>query len=106
MVKPEYTYNSGNLCVLYQRMREGTSYFTVYYKNRSQLVTTVKEMKQILGSAKLLPSSKDLYEWMEQLINKAKPAVDTKLMDKIKKEGFGPEAHQEEEPNDNTKMVT
>ena len=106
MVKPEYTYNSGNLCVLYQRMREGSSYFTVYYKNRSQLVTTVKEMKQILGPAKFLQSSKDLYEWMEQLINKAKPAVDPKLMDKIKKEGFGPEAHQEEEPNDNTKMVT
>ncbi len=106
MVKPEHTYNNNNLIVLYQRMISGPHYFTVYYKNKSQLVTTVKQMKQILGSARFLQSSKDLYEWMEQLITKAIPVVDSKLKDKIKKEGFGPEAHQEEEPTDNTMMIT
>lgn len=79
MVKPEYTYsdNSNNLYVIYTRMREGNSYFTTYYKNRSQLVTTVKEMKQILGSARFLQSSKDLYEWMEQLITPDNSIVET-----------------------------
>ena len=52
-------------------MREGNSYFTTYYKNKSQLVTTVQEIKKILGPAKFLQSSKDLYEWMDNLINES-----------------------------------
>ena len=73
MVKPEHTYsdNSNNLYVIYTRMREGNSYFTTYYKNKSQLVTTVQEIKKILGPAKFLQSSKDLYEWMDNLINES-----------------------------------
>lgn len=72
MIKPEHTYkgNGNGLYVLFQRMREGSNYFLVMYKNKSQMITTVKEMKKILGTAKFLDSSKDLYEWMEELMNK------------------------------------
>ena len=60
-------------------------------------------MKKLLGSAKFLQSSKDLYEWMENLLTKVQPKENLD-MKRIEKEGFGPEAHVEE-PNDNTKMV-
>ena len=41
---------------------------------------------------------------MEDLLTKVQPKQNLD-MQRIEKEGFGPEAHGEE-PNDNTKMVT
>ena len=76
------------------------SVFTVF----EPFLVMVKQMKQLLGSAKFLQSSKDLYEWMEDLLIKVQPKQNLD-MQRIEKEGFGPEAHVEE-PNDNTKMVT
>lgn len=104
MVKPDYIYHYGGLYVAFQRVREGPNHFDVCYKGSSRIITSVNEMKKILGSAKFLQSSKELYEWMENLLalSLPKPKVD---MDVIRKEGFGPEAHQDEEPNDNTKMI-
>ena len=109
MIKPEHTYkgNGNGLYVIFQRMREGPHHFLVMYKNKSQMITTTKEMKKILGTAKFLDSSKDLYEWMEELLinySKSKPlSGQTLLTEQIKKESFGPEAH--DEPNENTKMI-
>jgi len=104
MYKEENIYQRKGLHVIFYRSREGESYFTVCYKGSARIVTSVKKMKTILGPSKFLDSSKELYAWMEQrleLINKQPlPKLD---MAAIKKEGFGPEAH--EEPNDNTKMV-
>ncbi len=110
MIKPQYIYpkNGNGLYVIFQRMREGPNTFLVMYKNQSRLVQTVNEIKKILGSSKSLSSSKELYEWMEEQIKdsiKVKETGNTGIRERIKKEGFGPEAH-EEEPNDNTKMVT
>ena len=61
-------------------------------------------MKAVLGPAKFLQSSKDLYEWIEQKLNTVKPKEELD-MDRIRTEGFGPEAH-EQEPQENTKMIT
>ena len=104
MLKQEYIHNNNGLYIAFQRMREGPHYFSVCYKGSSRCIRTTKQLKQILGGAKFLQSSKDLYEWMEDLLTKVQPKekLDMKL---IQKEGFGPEAH-EEEPTDNTKMVT
>ena len=61
-------------------------------------------MKAVLGPAKFLQSSKDLYEWIEQKLNTIKPKEELD-MDRIRAEGFGPEAH-EQEPQEKTKMIT
>ena len=55
-----------------------------------------------MGTAKYTDTAKALKEWAVEMVEATlpKPELD---MDKIKAEGFGPEAH--EEPNDNTKMV-
>ena len=84
-------------------MREGPHYFSVGYRGSSRCIRTVKQMKTLLGSAKFLQSSKDLYEWMENILTKVQPKENLD-MQRREKEGFGPEAHGEE-PNDNTKMV-
>ena len=104
MVKQEYIHNNNGLYVAFQRMREGTHYFSVGYRGSSRCIRTVKQMKQLLGSAKFLQSSKDLYEWMDTILTSVQPKQNLD-MQRIDKEGFGPEAHGEE-PNDNTKMVT
>ena len=104
MTKPEYIHNTTGLYVEFHRVREGPNFFSVLYKRSSQGVTTVKEMKKILGPAKFLDSSKELYAWMEPLIALSEPK-ESLDMNVIKSEGFGPEAH-EQEPNEQTKMIT
>ena len=104
MYKKENVYTNGSLFVVFNRSREGPHHFTVYYKGSAKFVTSVKQIKPILGPAKFLDSSKELYAWMEERLDSTKKKAAPELdMDAVKKEGFGPEAH--EEPNDNTKMV-
>ena len=104
MIKPDNLYNHNGLYVEWHRSREGPSCFSVAYKGSARLITTPKQLKAVLGPAKFLQSSKDLYEWMEDKLNSAKPKEQLD-MDRIRTEGFGPEAH-EQEPQENTKMIT
>lgn len=105
MDKPEYHYKSNGLSIDFHRTREGPNHFTVCYKHSSRIVTDVKQLKQILGPAKFLESSKDLYVWMQDLLDTCKPKL--KLdKERLAKEGFGPEAHDDSEtPENDTKMV-
>ena len=103
MKELQFEGNEQDCSFTYHRTREGPNFFTVLYKYTCQGVTTVKEIKKILGPAKFLDSSKELYEWMEPLIALSLPneSLDMNL---IKAEGFGPEAH-DDDPTSNTKMV-
>ena len=64
------------------------------------------ELSRVLGCARYTDSAKDLRAWAEELHKKAlaKPAPELDV-DQVKKEGFGPEAHTDEDPTSNTKMV-
>jgi PHP family Zn ribbon phosphoesterase len=42
----------------------------MYYKNIATPCFTVKDVKSRLGSAKFLESSKNLYKWMEEMMEK------------------------------------
>ena len=99
----EFEGNEQDCSFTYHRTREGPNFFSVLYKYTCQGVTTVKEMKKILGPAKFLDSSKELYAWMEPLIALSEPK-ESLDMNVIKSEGFGPEAH-DDDPTSNTKMV-
>ena len=89
--------------VQYHRMREGPSYFMVYYKNASVLRRDPKDAWRVLGPAKFTPLAQDLKEWCIEIHEKfSKEAVEAR-----KDTSFASEVQAEhEEPNDNTKMIT
>jgi PHP family Zn ribbon phosphoesterase len=76
----------------------------MYYKNIATCCFSVKDVKSRLGSAKFLESSKSLYKWMEEMMDKYDAAG-------IEMEGradtsFASEALVEkEDPTANTRMV-
>ena len=96
--------NGRGLHVEFMRMREGPNYFVFYYKNSARTVpaTDPKDVWRCMGTAKYTETAKALKEWAVEVVEATLPTPELD-MDKIKSEGFGPEAH--EEPNDNTKMV-
>jgi len=67
--------------------------------------TNKKEVLKFIRWPKGTPTGDDVREWLagfDDSIEAAAPALD---MDQVAKEGFGPEAH-EEDPTAETKMVT
>ena len=52
-------------------------------------------MSRVLGCARYTDASKELRAWAEEMHEKAMAKVQAKLdMEKVKAEGFGPEAHE------------
>lgn len=108
-MKPtKYPENGRGLYVEHTRRREGPpSVFTILYKGSARSCTDPKELWRVMGKAKYTDASKRLREWAEELheatLAKAAPKLDT---DRIAAEGFGPEAHGDEDPTSNTKMIT
>ena len=106
-MKPtKYEGNDRGFYVEHHHRREGPkSQFLIMYKGSSKFVTEPIELSRTLGCARYTDASKALREWAEEIhettLAKYQPELD---MEQVKKEGFGPEAH--EEPSDNTKMVT
>ena len=100
-----YPDNTNSMIIQYHRVREGPNWFMMYYKNIATCCLSVKDVKSRLGSAKFLDSSKNLYKWMEEMMEKFDSAG-------IEMEGradtsFASEALIENEnPTANTRMVT
>ena len=84
----------------YFRVREGPNYFVSYYKNSSRLHYDPKDCWRVLGVAKFTDSGKALKEWCLEMFDKNLPKPDP-----VPDTSFASEA-MEEEPNDNTKMIT
>ena len=64
-----------------------------------------KEIRREFGKARNVPSVKAMEAWAEEMVAsyvKEEPSFDK---ERILNEGFGPEAHGDEEPNDNTRMI-
>jgi len=94
--------NDSCLQVTYHRMREGPNFFNIYYKQSAVLRQDPKDAWRVMGAAKFTDTGKALKEWCLEMDAKynseeIEPRVDT---------SFASEVQQEEEPNDNTKMVT
>ena len=78
--------------------------FIAWKPNTSQSFTERKPLLKFAAWPASTPTGRRLRDWLDELA--AAPAEAPELdMDRIKAEGFGPEAH-DPEPNDNTKMVT
>ena len=55
--------------------------------------------------AKYTETAKALKEWAVEMVEATLPTPELDK-DRIAKEGFGPEAHADEDPTANTKMIT
>ena len=93
--------NGRGLMVEFMRMREGPNYFVFSYKNSSRIVsaTDPKDVWRCMGVAKYTDTAKALKEWAVEMVEatlpKPEPVPDTSFASDV-----------EEEPNDNTKMIT
>ena len=81
-------------------------HFILYLNNYSCFKTDPKDIRREFRKARNVPSVKAMEAWAEEMVAsyvKQSPSFDK---DRILSEGFGPEAHgDEEEPNDNTRMI-
>ena len=107
-MKPtKYPGNGRGLYVEHVRSREGPkSYFNILYKGSARSVQEPIGLSRVLGCARYTDASKELRAWAEEMHEAALSKAQAKLdMEKVKAEGFGPEAH-DDDPTSNTKMIT
>lgn len=115
-MKPEeYEGNSRYMRYEYHRVREGPNYFVTYYKNSSQLHYDPKDVWRTLGNAKFTDTGKSLKEWcllmdethgVPQREKWANRGAESEARSGRKDTSFASEAMEEENPCNETKMVT
>ena len=88
------------------RHREGPPVVYIVYKsNSSRPFTNHKDIIRWVKWPKGTPTGDALRQWLASFEQKPEAAAPELDMAKIKTEGFGPEAH-DDDPTANTKMVT
>ena len=110
----EYKYpeSDQSMMVWYHRERTGPNFFRVYYKQGCCIRYTPKDVGRVFGCAKFTPGVNKLRDWCYQMVDKfgsTKDKEDEGYLKYVEKNGFGPEAHSEEEDvhdgTKDTKMV-
>ena len=109
-MKPiDYPNNGRGLMVQYHVMREGPSYFSVFYKNSSVLRQDPKDAWRMTGCAKFTENSQALKQWCIDIHDK----YNKKKLEPVKDGSFASEAMKETgldtaetDPTANTKMIT
>ena len=99
-------FTSGGLFVERAHRREGPSpTFAVCYKGQAWFELNPWRIMKKCRIGKGIPTRVEFSQWIEKLEAKDEPKLD---MERVKAEGFGPEAHglDESDPNHGTKMVT
>ena len=90
-------------------------HFILFLNNYSVFKKEPSEIRREFGKARNVPSVKAMEAWAIEMVATYSRQRSTDKDDRyraqvIKMEGFGPEAHgdgdDEEEPNDNTMMIT
>ena len=116
-MKPEeYEGNTQYMRYEYHRVREGPNYFVSYYKNSSRLHYDPKDTWRTLGTAKFTDTGKTLKEWcllMDETYGVPQrqkwlthAATGASEASGRKDTSFASEALEEDNPCENTKMVT
>jgi hypothetical protein len=100
-------FTAGQLWIERNRRREGPPVvYTVMSGKTARPFTDPKAILKWIKWPKGTPTGDALREWLTSFEQKAEtPAPETNFAERIKAEGFGPEAH-DEDPTANTKMVT
>tara|TARA_E500000318_G_scaffold28052_1_gene28266 strand:- start:368 stop:688 length:321 start_codon:yes stop_codon:yes gene_type:complete len=104
----EYNFegNTTTCSVTYFRNRIGPNFFRIYYKQGCYIRFDPVEVGRVFGVAKFTPWVNKMREWAKEMVaTYDKSAKEDLDKDRITKEGFGPEAHIDEDPTANTKMI-
>ena len=98
---------AGQLWIERNRRREGPPIvYTVMSGNSARPFTDTKAILKWVKWPKGTPTGDALREWLASFEQKQEaPAPEANFAERIKAEGFGPEAH-DDDPTANTKMVT
>ena len=112
-MKPEVFERPGSLRIERHRLREGPPvHYMCWQPHTSCFCADRAAVLNFAKWPKSTPTGERLREWLDQFVEAdaellAKAGTVLELdMKRIKAEGWGPEAHGDEEPNDNTKMIT
>ena len=118
-MKPEeFPDNTQYMRYEYHRVREGPNYFVSYYKNSSRLHYDPKDTWRTLGTAKFTDTGKALKDWCllmdeQYSIPQKEKWYDADGAESVdegnggrKDTSFASEAMEEENPCEETKMVT
>ena len=100
-------FTAGQLWIERNRRREGPSVvYTVMMGKTAKLFTDHKAILKFVKWPKSTPTGDKLREWLASFEQEPEtPVPETDFAERIKTEGFGPEAH-DDDPTANTKMVT
>ena len=103
-----FEHNDKNMSFEYIRSKEGQNHFVCYYKHSAVLRQDPKDAWRVLGVAKFTDTGKLLKEWCLEMHQTWVIDRQKKKEEKGRKDtSFASEVQSEqEEPNDNTKMVT
>ena len=105
-MKPERFTAGKELWIERNKHREGPPIvYTVMSGNSSRLFTDPKAILRWVKWPPKTPTGDALREWFASFDKKPEAPAPELDMAKIQREGFGPEAH-DEDPTANTKMVT
>ena len=108
-MKSERFTGGAELFIERNRRREGPPIvYTVRLGNKAMLFIDPKKILRFVKWPKGTPTGEAMREWLSSFEEADAKATAPKLdMAAIKKEGFGPEAHaDDDDPTANTKMVT
>ena len=101
-------FKAGSLFIERTRMREGPPVVYICKSGYSSMsFTDTKRLLAFIRWPKSTPTGTAIREWLASFDKKPEaPAPKTNLAERIKAEGFGPEAHDPEDPVAGTKMIT
>jgi hypothetical protein len=100
-------FTAGQLWIERSKQREGPPVVYVCMSGKSAMMfTDPKALLKFVRWPKGTPTGQALREWLASFEQKPEAAApETDFAKRIKAEGFGPEAH-DDDPTANTKMVT
>ena len=100
-------FTAGELWIERTKQREGPPYvYTCLSGKRSRLFTDPKALLKFVKWPPKTPTGDALREWLASFEQKPEAPAPEPDMAKIKAESFGPEAHDDEDPTANTRMIT
>ena len=116
-MKPlEFEGNTPSCSFTYTRTREGPNYFVSHYKGSTRGHTDPKDCWRTLGTAKFTDTGKSLKEWCLSMYDTYSipqmekwyraDGAESEARSGRKDTSFASEAMEEENPCENTKMVT
>ena len=106
-MKSEQRFVAGQLWIERNRRREGPPVvYTVMSGKSARPFTDTKAILKWVKWPKGTPTGDALREWLASFDQKQEAPAPELDMAKIKAEGFGPEAHDPEDPVAGTKMIT